>query len=175
MFGRTGGSAPFAAKRGKLTRTTESSKIRNVVIPCSKWPHKSVHAAAAENRESLMTAVSYARGTQTIAARDNVSPKNAQPRRSDGPSADQGRIVEQNAVSVKAPRGRETKGQRGSEPVSDTKRRGRPSRRQTRRQSHGSAWHWKQTDSWYYTLSGTKKRIPLFDEDGVRIRGRENK
>jgi len=48
-------------------------------------------------------------------------------------------------------------------------------RRRTRRQSHGSAWHWKQTNSWYYTLPGTKKRVPLFDEDGQRIRGAENK
>jgi hypothetical protein len=29
-------------------------------------------------------------------------------------------------------------------------------RRKQRRQQHGSAWHWKQTDCWYYTLSGTK-------------------
>lgn len=55
------------------------------------------------------------------------------------------------------------------------RRRGRPGRPRTRRQSHGSAWHWKQTDSWYYTLAGTKKRIPLFDEQGERIRGKENK
>jgi integrase len=48
-------------------------------------------------------------------------------------------------------------------------------RKKTRRQSHGSAWHWEQTDSWYYTLPGTKKRVPLFDEDGNRIRGAENK
>jgi integrase len=48
-------------------------------------------------------------------------------------------------------------------------------RRRTRRQSHGSAWHWKQTNCWYYTLPGTKKRISLFDEDGQRIRGVENK
>jgi hypothetical protein len=48
-------------------------------------------------------------------------------------------------------------------------------RRKTRRQSHGSAWHWKQTDSWYYTLPGCKKRVPLFDEDGNRIRGLDNK
>lgn len=47
--------------------------------------------------------------------------------------------------------------------------------RKQRRQSHGSAWHWKQTDCWYYTLPGTKKRVPLFDEDGERIRGKENK
>jgi len=54
---------------------------------------------------------------------------------------------------------------------------GGPKRRRskTRRQSHGSAWHWKQTDSWYYTLPGTKKRVALFDEDGNRIRGVENK
>ncbi len=44
-----------------------------------------------------------------------------------------------------------------------------------RRQSHGSAWHWKQTDCWYYTLPGTKKRIALFDDQGERIRGKENK
>src|SRR5580693_6131647 len=53
------------------------------------------------------------------------------------------------------------------------RRRGRKKR--TRRQSHGSAWHWKQTDAWYYTLPGAKKRIPLLDEDGRRIRGLENK
>ncbi|MHC2066902.1 tyrosine-type recombinase/integrase [Bremerella sp. T1] len=44
-----------------------------------------------------------------------------------------------------------------------------------RRQSHGSAWHWKQTDCWYYTLPGTKKRVALFDEQGERIRGKDNK
>lgn len=47
--------------------------------------------------------------------------------------------------------------------------------RKQRRQQHGSAWHWKQTDSWYYTEPGTKKRVPLFDENGERIRGKENK
>lgn len=51
----------------------------------------------------------------------------------------------------------------------------RRGRKQKRRQSHGSAWHWEQTDSWYYTLPGTKKRVPLFDEDGNRIRGADNK
>src|SRR5688572_25540729 len=56
--------------------------------------------------------------------------------------------------------------------ASGARRRGR---RKTRRQSHGSAWHWKQTDGWYYTLPGTKKRIALFDEDGRRIRGLENR
>lgn len=44
-----------------------------------------------------------------------------------------------------------------------------------RRQSHGSAWHRKQTGCWYYTMPGTKKRVALFDEQGERIRGRENK
>ncbi len=44
-----------------------------------------------------------------------------------------------------------------------------------RRQSHGSAWHWKQTDCWYYTRPGTKQRVPLFDEQGERIRGKENR
>lgn len=47
--------------------------------------------------------------------------------------------------------------------------------RKQRRQQHGSAWHWKQTDAWYYTEPGTKKRVPLFDEKGERIRGKENK
>ena len=46
-------------------------------------------------------------------------------------------------------------------------------RRKIRRRQHGSAWHWKQTDCWYYTMPGTKARVPLFDEAGERIRGRE--
>jgi len=48
-------------------------------------------------------------------------------------------------------------------------------RRKKRRQPHGSAWHWKQTDCWYYTVPGRKKRVPLFDEQGERIRGQENR
>jgi hypothetical protein len=44
-----------------------------------------------------------------------------------------------------------------------------------RRQSHGSAWLWKQTDYWYYTPPGARKRVALFDEKGERIRGKENK
>jgi integrase len=48
-------------------------------------------------------------------------------------------------------------------------------KRGSRRQSHGSAWHWRQTDSWYYTLPGTKRRVPLLDESGKRIRGKQNK
>ncbi|MDB4786350.1 hypothetical protein OAK47_01625 [Planctomycetaceae bacterium] len=46
---------------------------------------------------------------------------------------------------------------------------------QKSRQSHGSAWHWQQTDSWYFTPPGTKTRVPLFDQDGQRIRGQQNK
>lgn len=48
-------------------------------------------------------------------------------------------------------------------------------KRVKRRQQHGSAWHWKQTDCWYYTEPGTRKRVPLFDEKGERVRGKENK
>jgi len=44
-----------------------------------------------------------------------------------------------------------------------------------RRQQHGSAWHWRQTDCWYYTEMGTKRRASLLDEKGQRIRGLENK
>ncbi|MBL9091652.1 MAG: tyrosine-type recombinase/integrase [Planctomycetaceae bacterium] len=47
--------------------------------------------------------------------------------------------------------------------------------RKKRRNSHGSAWHWKQTDCWYYTLPGTKRRMSLFDGDGKRIKGKENR
>jgi len=50
---------------------------------------------------------------------------------------------------------------------------GRPKRK--RRQQHGSAWYWKQTGCWYYTLPGTKQRRPLFDEQGERIRGSDNR
>ena len=44
-----------------------------------------------------------------------------------------------------------------------------------RRQQHGSVWYWKQTGCWYVTPRGTKRRVPLFDEDGWRIRELENK
>ncbi|MFC1597663.1 tyrosine-type recombinase/integrase [Planctomycetota bacterium] len=47
--------------------------------------------------------------------------------------------------------------------------------RRKRRQPHGSAWHWKQTDCWYYTEPSTKKRVPLVDDNGNRIRGKDNK
>ena len=50
---------------------------------------------------------------------------------------------------------------------------GRP--RKQRRQPHGSAWHWKQTDCWYFTLPGTKKRVPLFDQSDQHIRGLSNR
>ena len=49
---------------------------------------------------------------------------------------------------------------------------GRP--RKQRRNPHGAAWHWKQTDCWYFTMPGTKRRVALFDENGGRIRGRDN-
>jgi len=48
-------------------------------------------------------------------------------------------------------------------------------KRKQRRQPHGSAWHWKQTGCWYYTMPGTKKRVALYDENGQRIRGEANK
>ncbi len=48
-------------------------------------------------------------------------------------------------------------------------------KRKKRRQSHGSAWHWKQTDCWYYTRPGTKKRVALFGDNGDRIRGKNKK
>jgi integrase len=44
-----------------------------------------------------------------------------------------------------------------------------------RRRSKGTAWHWQQTGAWYYTPPGTKKRVPLFDERGQRIRGKDQK
>ena len=47
--------------------------------------------------------------------------------------------------------------------------------RKQRRGQHGAPWHWKQTDCWYYTPSGTKKRAPLFDKDGQHIRGKDNR
>jgi integrase len=47
-----------------------------------------------------------------------------------------------------------------------------PSRR---RRSRGSAWYWRQTDSWYFTPLGTKRRVRLLDEDRRPIRGKENR
>ena len=47
--------------------------------------------------------------------------------------------------------------------------------RKKRRQPHGSAWYWKRTGCWYYTLPGTKKRVPLFDDQGQRFRGLDQK
>ena len=44
-----------------------------------------------------------------------------------------------------------------------------------RRQRRGSAWYWRQTDTWYRTPPGTKRRIVLLDEQGRPIRGRDNK
>jgi integrase len=64
-------------------------------------------------------------------------------------------------------------GANGASAVMVAKR--RRGRKKVRRQSHGAAWHWRQTDAWYYTLPGTRKRVPLFDEDGNRIHGLESK
>jgi integrase len=44
-----------------------------------------------------------------------------------------------------------------------------------RRRSRGSAWHWRQTDGWYYTPPGTKRRVRLLDEDGRPILGKKNR
>jgi len=44
-----------------------------------------------------------------------------------------------------------------------------------RRRPRGSAWYWRQTDSWYFTPPGTKRRVPLCDGDGKRIRGQDNR
>ena len=67
----------------------------------------------------------------------------------------------------------------GSQPVKSnggtSTARGKRGRPKSRRQSHGSAWHWKQTDCWYYTLPGTKKRIPLLDDNGEKVRGKDNR
>jgi len=47
--------------------------------------------------------------------------------------------------------------------------------RTKRRQRHGSAWYWKQTDSWFYTVPNSKRRVPLLDDQGKRIHGQGNK
>lgn len=44
-----------------------------------------------------------------------------------------------------------------------------------RRRAPGSAWHWAQTDAWYYTSPGSKRRVALFDSAGKRIKGKSNK
>ena len=43
-----------------------------------------------------------------------------------------------------------------------------------RRRSRGNSWHWRQTDCWYYTPLGTKRRVRLLDEDNRPIRGKDN-
>jgi hypothetical protein len=45
----------------------------------------------------------------------------------------------------------------------------------SQRRPCGSAWHWRQTDGWHYTPPGTKRRVPLVDEDGKQIRGKDNR
>jgi integrase len=94
--------------------------------------------------------------------------RTAQPIPPDPRSVDDRAIVAGSATPVKP--GAQV-GEEDRDDSNDHKRR----TRKKRRQSHGSAWHWKQTDGWYYTLPGTKKRVPLFDEDGLRIGGVENK
>ena len=44
-----------------------------------------------------------------------------------------------------------------------------------RRRSRGLAWYWQQTDRWYFTRPGTKRRVPLKDQNGKPIRGKNNK
>jgi len=78
-------------------------------------------------------------------------------------------------VTEDEPAVKQQKGEKTVDAESEGEPRRYRSRKKKRRQSHGSAWHWKQTDSWYYTLPGTKKRVPLFDEDGKRICGIEKK
>ena len=43
------------------------------------------------------------------------------------------------------------------------------------RRAKGSAWYWKQTDTWYFTPPGTRRRVPLLDDQGRRIRGSGNR
>ena len=50
-----------------------------------------------------------------------------------------------------------------------------PAAQRRQRGHRGAAWYWKQTDAWYYTPTGTKRRIALFDEEGWRIRGANQK
>lgn len=47
--------------------------------------------------------------------------------------------------------------------------------RSRRRRQRGSAWHWKQTDCWYYTPPGTKRRVRLLDEADRPIRGPQSR
>ncbi|QDU94467.1 tyrosine-type recombinase/integrase [Lignipirellula cremea] len=47
--------------------------------------------------------------------------------------------------------------------------------KKSRRRTRGSAWHWRQTDSWYFTPPGTKRRVRLYDEQGQPILGKENR
>lgn len=40
-----------------------------------------------------------------------------------------------------------------------------------RRRTRGGAWYWRQTDSWYFTPPGTKRRVRLLDAKNRPIRG----
>lgn len=42
-------------------------------------------------------------------------------------------------------------------------------------QAHGLAWCRKQNGCWHYAMPGTNRRTPLVDENGNRIRGKENR
>jgi hypothetical protein len=59
--------------------------------------------------------------------------------------------------------------------MSANKQGNKTSQKQTRRRAHGSAWHWQQTDGWYFTPPGTKRRVALLDSSGRRIKGKSNK
>ena len=50
-----------------------------------------------------------------------------------------------------------------------------PTTNPARRRSRGKAWHWQQTDCWYYTPPGTRRRVRLKDENGQPIRGKQNR
>ncbi len=43
-----------------------------------------------------------------------------------------------------------------------------------KRRSRGRAWYWRQTDSWYFTPPGTKRRVRLVDERGNPVRGQSS-
>ncbi|MBA2115025.1 tyrosine-type recombinase/integrase [Bremerella alba] len=43
-----------------------------------------------------------------------------------------------------------------------------------KRRSRGRAWYWRQTDTWYFTPPGTKRRVRLVDERGNPVRGQSS-
>ncbi|MEK6237961.1 MAG: tyrosine-type recombinase/integrase [Planctomycetales bacterium] len=50
-----------------------------------------------------------------------------------------------------------------------------PPENKSRRRSRGGAWRWRQTDCWYYTPLGTKRRVRILDEAGRPIRGKDRR